>query len=195
MIKKILVGTSFAVIASCGGGGSGGGESAIEVVVPGGSDQVNDICTAQSVYFTNLSGLVTGVLTEPPTATSMCEFVVEMDIENNPNPLSNCSVTGTLSYVGTQMIVDAFTPTICASQIDVPITVGQSVPIVTVQDSEIPLPTTLTLIATGEFPSLNSEGMVIRNPFNNSQTVTLDSNFSIQIDNFGTLNRPIGKRL
>lgn len=184
-MKKYSVLLITAFISGCGGGG---GDDTDESSTDTTGSIFPDICSGQSEYFESLSGIRVGMLSELELGSiSLCEFEVTMEIDNAPNPAMNCSTSGTVSYTGTQLIVDDVTPSICQSAIDLPITVGQSVPFVT-NPAEIPLPTTLTLIVDGVPTGTDENGMVLRNPFIGSQVVTLDPTFSILVGGTGVLS-------
>ena len=170
-----MIRTSTIVIASvgiiaCGGGGSSSSD------LPLNSDAA-DICTPQTQYFESLAGTRTGQVGEPVVGNEFCVFDVELVINNDPDPSLNCEVSGEISDVGTQLVVDAGNSVTCDSATGLAVRVGQTVAVVTVNPTVLtpPLDILFSVDGLGDFNPNN------RVPFLSAQTVGLNEDFSIQV--------------
>lgn len=178
MYKPIAISVALTFLTACGGG-SGGGDNpetgSIANVDP-------SFCSVQSNYFSELAGTRTGQLREAVLATeaidSFCEFDVELVFNNDPDPTRNCEITGRLSYVGTQLVVDAGNTVSCDSASDVMIRIGQSVAVVQVNPTPIEPPLDILLFVESDNPEDND----VRVPFINRQVVSVNQDYSIQIN-------------
>ena len=177
MYKPIAISVALTVLTSCGGGSGGGNPEtgSIANIDPG-------FCSVQSDYFSELAGTRTGLLREAVLATdaidSFCEFDVELVFNNDPKPTRNCEITGQLSYVGTQLVVDAGNTVSCESASDVMIRISQSVAVVQVNPTPIEPPLDILLFV--EAPNPVDTG--VRVPFINRQVVSVNQDYSIQIN-------------
>ena len=177
MYRPIALSVTLLLLASCGGGSgdSNPDTASIASVDPG-------ICSVQNNYFSELAGTRTGLLREAVLATeaidSFCEFDVELVFNNDPDPARNCEITGRLSYVGTQLVVDAGNSVSCDSASDVMIRIGQSVAVVQINPTPIEPP--LDILIFVEAPNPAETG--VRVPFINCQVVSANQDYSIQIN-------------
>ena len=168
-----LIGT-LCVLFACGGGAS---DSAISSM----TENAASGCAFQNDYFSQLAGTRTGQIREAVLASevdSFCEFDIELKINNDPNPTRNCEVTGQLSYVGTQLVVDAGNAISCDSDSEVMVRLGQSVAVLATEPALIEPPINVLLFVESE----RLEGNDLRAPFITQQVVTVNTDFSFQID-------------
>lgn len=175
--RKTLSVALWLSISACGGSGGSGGDNGIS------NDPVTTTgaCANYLDYFASLSGERTGIVSEAVAPNSMCVFEVTMTINNDPDPLINCRTTGSLSFTGSQMIVDDVNPASCASRVDVPLLIGQSIPFIAQPDS-IDLPTRLTLLVMDDLPAFDVNGMRINYPVAEQQVITLTGDLALSID-------------
>ena len=176
MYKHIAISVALTVLSSCDGGTGGGNKLETGVNVD------PSFCSVQSDYFSELAGTRTGLLREAVLATeaidSFCEFDVELVFNNDPDPTRNCEITGRLSYVGTQLIVDAGNTVSCDSASNVMIRIGQSVAVLQVNPTPIEPPLDILLFVESDNPEDND----VRVPFINRQVISVSQDYSIQIN-------------
>lgn len=176
MMRVTALVVSLVFLPACGGGSGGSNGATASGPVSGAN-----ICAVQDDFFSQVAGRRTGQLHEAVLASdvdSFCEFDVELVINNDPDPTRNCELTGRMSYVGTQLVVDAGNAISCDSDSDVMVRLGQSVAVMATIPAPIEPPISVLLFVESE----RLEGPDLRAPFITQQVVTMNADFSIQVD-------------
>jgi len=184
-MKNLFILCVAVLLASCGGGGSSGGNTIASPVVPAG-DSVSGMCARQGSYFNTLSGTYKGFASEVVGSESYCEFEVSLKVNNDPEPFSNCEVSGTLSYSGTQLIADAARLSTCESRLDLPVTISQTIGFIN-PPNPLPLPASLIMKIDAPLPTFDSDGNRTRHPFISRTTLRLNQSYNLETDDFELL--------
>ncbi len=187
-ISSVVLASLVVMGCSSGDSDSSGGN-------PSGSNvDLNDLSQiCQQSFFDRVAGTRTGILTELPSqaTNSFCQWDVTLRLERG-GQYPKCSQSGTISFTGTQQVVDNTNTLVCGNAENIPAEVfTPDVAVEAIAGNELSAPRTMVFrYQAAQLPAVDASGLRYVYPFLVTEQVVIDADFNISSNSInGVLER------